>query len=185
MKHLIYLILLISSLWSDSNGNTLKSVKIELNQLSEIGKLVNQGITANGYVIEDKYWITSLSDEAISRLDASGYQYTLLENDDSEKLEKNVSYLFGNIMTNFNNCGYQLSVSYNQSEKLSFMSIQIFDMSDKSLGKRIGYNIPASNYECKFSSHNWPNGIYLVRIKAINKESIYKIFQKGPLTKKV
>lgn len=187
MQLLIYLFFLGYILFPNpiiNDSNNVK-VKIELAKLSEINELVSLGIKADGYIIEKKYWITTLSYEEIDKLNASGFQYIPMTEVLSKGVEKYVSYLLGDIKTIFNNCGYQLTVSYNQSEKLSFMCIQVFDLRGNRLDRKIGYNVPPSNYECKFSSYNWSDGIYLVQIETNKKESIHKIFQKNFISKKI
>ena len=187
MNFLIYLFFLGHMLFPNpvTNDSNTVNIKIELTKLSEIKELVALGIEVSGYIVEDRYWITNLSTQEITRLKRTRFNYEVIKNQKTAKLSEQVSFLFGKIKMSFDNCGNQLTLSYNQSKRLSFMSIQVFDLSGKRYGRRLGYNIPPSNYDCTLNASNWPDEIYLVQLETGKKEKIQTIIRKEFLTKKV
>lgn len=187
MNPLISVISICYFLFSGQFGNQIitTSVKIKLSKMSEIEQLVQLGLKADGYVLTNKYWLIDLTERELELLEKSSFVYEQVAPKTTVELAQNVSFLKGTIKTVFDPCGYQLHVSYNLSNKLSFLSIQVFDLEGKQYIKRLGYNMPADNYESKISSDTWPDNIYLVQLTTYEKEKIQKVIQKSATEKKI
>ena len=186
MKSLLFLICTISILFVNPFSKDSIRVKIELTNLSEIKTLVDLGLKAEGYVLEEKYWLVDLTKREIGLLKSTDFKYT------HEKVEENLSVSFGHasfllkgIQTHFDNCGYQLTLSYELSKKLNFLSIQVYNLEGKSYLKKLGYNIPKDRYTTKLNAQYWPDGIYLLRLETVEQKRIQKVIHKDFLTKKI
>ena len=169
--------------YEDHMGAT--TVKIKLNKLSEIEQLVQLSLKADGYILDNKYWLTAVSLKELAILKSSAFVFAEVALDTNTSLEYHTSYLSNEIKSTFGPCGYQLNLAYKSSKKLSFLSIQVIDLTGKQYVKKLGYNIPPGDYESKISSHNWPDNIYLIQLANPKEVIIQKVIQKYTSTKKI
>ena len=152
------------------NSLDLINVKIELSKVADIEELANLGLTPDGYIIDNKYWVTNLSKQEKEQIKKTRFKYKLIKESEKSKIRKEATCFFKDLAVNFDNCGYQLKLTYNQLGKIDFVNIQIFDLRGNRVARKIGYNIPPDSYMCKFPSHNWSDGIYLIQLETNKKK---------------
>ncbi|GEM_PF-7086288 len=154
--------------------------EIELNRLSDITELVELELHENGYLINNKYWIGDYSKKELLLLVKNGLNYKIIK---KIQVPKKLPFFFKEFKAAPTVCGLKIEFDYTITEESTGIILTIFALNGKKLTKKIGYNVPAGDYEFSRQYGELPNGIYIVQIERVYGEILSKVIQKKPPTK--